>query len=53
MFFIDCYLHGCMTLALMQIGYWQAIGPEQECGLHPLIHTLLEFTLAQDVVFCQ
>ena len=21
-----------------------------DCGLHPLIHTLLEFTLAQDIV---
>ena len=23
------------------------------CGLHPLIHTLLEFTLAQDMATCQ
>jgi len=24
-----------------------------DCGLHPLIHTLLEITLAQDVEGCQ
>jgi hypothetical protein len=26
---------------------------EAECKLHPLIHSLLEFTLAQDIVYCQ
>ena len=25
----------------------------EKCGLHPLIHTLLEFTLAQYIVGCQ
>jgi len=24
-----------------------------KCGLHPLIHTRVEFTLAQDIVSCQ
>jgi hypothetical protein len=28
-------------------------GKEANCGLHPLIHTLLEFTLAQDMVSCR
>jgi len=26
---------------------------EGKWGLHPLIHTLLEFNLAQDIVYCQ
>jgi len=44
----------------MQIGYGQtqkievrydnSASPGQDCALHPLIHTLLEFNLAQDVV---
>ena len=25
----------------------------RNCGLHPLIHTRLKFTLAQDIVYCQ
>jgi hypothetical protein len=29
------------------------MGTRGKCGLHPLIHTLLEFTLAQDMVYCQ
>jgi hypothetical protein len=31
--------------------YWRQLG--RECGLHPLIHTLIEFSLAQDVENCQ
>jgi len=27
--------------------------PGGNCGLHPLIHTLLEFNLAQDICFYQ
>ena len=27
--------------------------PQRNCGLHPLIHTRLEFTLAQDMSVCQ
>jgi hypothetical protein len=26
---------------------------KEECGLHPLIHTLLKLNLAQDIDWCQ
>jgi hypothetical protein len=32
---------------------WRESMEGANCGLHPLIHTLLKFTLAQDIESCQ
>jgi hypothetical protein len=38
-----------MNVSIGKTAISKTIGWKQDCGLHPLIHTLLEFNLAQDV----
>jgi len=35
------------------IGHLNLRQPRGDCGLHPLIHTLLDFALVQDMASCQ
>ena len=49
--------HGTKDCKYEKPPFYRLIGwlkrERANCGLHPLIHTLLEFTPAQNMVFCQ